>query len=96
MLASDFDIQLPSWQPLVGAAPTVTESFLLARYLNETSNPTRQSRLNLTIDNYGETVQLWETVVELAEELRQASAEDRIFFMSVKILSKSCKIQFFV
>ncbi|EFX65994.1 hypothetical protein DAPPUDRAFT_332640 [Daphnia pulex] len=95
ILASDFDIQLPSWQSLDGSVSTVTESFLLAHYLNETSNPTRQSRFNLTIDNYAETVPLWETFVELAEELRQASAEDRNFFMSMKILSKSCKIQFF-
>ncbi len=39
--------------------------------------PGEAIEIEVVIDGDGDTVPLWETVVELAQELRQASAEDR-------------------
>ena len=75
MLASDFDIQLPSWQS-DSAVPIVTENS--TRSLPESDFEQDEAiEIEFTIDDNGETVPLWEIVVELAEELRKAAAEDR-------------------
>ncbi len=76
MLASDFDIQLCSWQTPDCAISAVTDRY--TRSLPESDLETEETiEIEFSIDDDGKTVPLWETVVELAQELRQASAEDR-------------------
>jgi hypothetical protein len=75
MLASDFGIQLPSWQS-DSTVPIVTENS--TRALPESDFEQDEAiEIEFTIDDNGETVPLWEIVVEPAEELREAAAEDR-------------------
>jgi hypothetical protein len=86
MLASDFDIQLPSWQS-DSAVPIVTENS--TRSLPESDFEQDEAiEIEFTIDDNGETVPLWEIVVELAEELRKAAAEDRNVLFELEDLEK--------
>ena len=72
MLASDFDIQLPSWESPVPEQPS------------ESANSTRTDlevesdlvEIELLFDDEGEVLPMWETVIEVAIELRQTAAEE--------------------